>query len=79
MSLGDKYLARKRKLNAQVIQSEINLGNVGDMLTPMLHTLNLLKPKDEVVSIEFDWHNIKGDMCPIKIYIRKEASKTKND
>jgi hypothetical protein len=39
--------------------------------------VKLLKPKDEVISIDFDWHNIKDDICPITINVRKEASKTK--
>jgi hypothetical protein len=75
MSLGSKYLARKSKST----KTEISLGNVGDALMPLLYTLNVIKPKDEVTSIDFDWHNIVGDMCPITIYYRKEASRTRND
>lgn len=77
MSLGSKYLARKKKSSSQSIKSEISLGNMKDGLLPLLHTLNIIKPKDEIVEIDFDWHNIKDDVCPITIYVRKEASKTK--
>ncbi len=70
MSLGSKYLARKRKQSSQPIQSEISLANVRDGLLPMLHTLNVIKPKDEIVEIDFDWHNIKDEICPITIYVK---------
>ncbi len=76
MSLGSKYLARKRKQNSQPIKTEISLANVGDGIMPMLYTTNILKPKDEVLEIDFDWHNIKDNICPITIYV-KGASKTK--
>lgn len=76
MSLGSKYLARKRKQSSQPIKSEISLGNVRDGLLPMLYTLNVIKPHDEVTEIDFDWHNIKDDICPVTIYVRKEKSKT---
>ena len=76
MSLGDKFLARKRKQTSQPIQSEISLSNVRDGLMPMLYTLNVIKPRDEILEIDFDWHNIKDDICPITIYV-KGASKTK--
>jgi hypothetical protein len=75
MSLGSKYLARKTKS----VKTEISLANVADGLMPLLYTLNVIKPKDEVTAIDFDWHNIVGDMCPITIYTRKEASRTRND
>lgn len=78
MPLGSRYLAKKRKQSSQSIKSEISLGNVKDGLLPLLHTLNVIKPHDEVTEIDFDWHNIKDDICPVTIYVRKE-SKTKND
>ena len=78
MSLGSKYLARKRKQTSQPIKSEISLGNLSGGIAPLLFTLNIIKPRDEIVEIDFDWHNIKDDICPITIYVRKE-SKTKND
>lgn len=70
MSLGSKYLARKQKAAAKAIPSEISLGLVKDGLLPMLHTLNVIKPMDEVISIDFDWHNIKDDVCPVTIYVK---------
>jgi hypothetical protein len=76
MSLGSKYLARKRKQQSQPIKAEISLGNISDGLTPMLYTLNVIKPRDEIIEIDFDWHNIKDDICPITIYVRKEKTKT---
>lgn len=76
MSLGSKYLARKRKQSSQPIKSEISLGNVRDGLLPMLYTLNVIKPKDEVLEVDFDWHNIKDDICPITIYVKKEKTKS---
>lgn len=76
MSLGSKFLARKSKQNSQPIKTEISIANVGDGIMPMLYTLNVIKPKDEITEIEFDWHNIKDDICPITIYV-KGASKTK--
>jgi hypothetical protein len=75
MSLGSKYLARKRKQTSLPIKSEISLANVRDGLMPMLYTLNVIKPKDEVLEIDFDWHNIKDDICPITIYVK--GAKTK--
>jgi hypothetical protein len=76
MPLGSRYLAKKKKLSAQPIRTEISLGNVRDGLTPMLYTLNVIKPRDEVIEIEFDWHNIKDDICPITIYVKKEKTGT---
>lgn len=76
MPLGSKYLARKRKASAQAIKSEISLGNMKDGLMPLLHTLNVIKPKDEIIEIDFDWHNIKDEICPVTIYVRKEAART---
>ena len=80
MSLGSQYLARKQKQIAsgnqkisQEIKSEISLGNVKDGLLPILYTLNIIKPRDEITMIDFDWHNIKDDICPITIYVRKES------
>ena len=75
MSLGSKYLARKRKQASKPIASEVNLGQVRDGLLPLLYTLNVIKPKDEVTEIDFDWHNIKDNICPITIYVQKEVSK----
>ncbi len=75
MSLGSQYLARKRKASSQPVKSEISLGHVTDSLLPILHTLNVIKPQQEVTAIDFDWHNIKEDICPITIYVRKEAVK----
>ena len=37
---------------------------------PLLYTLNVIKPKDEIVEIDFDWHNIKDEICPITIYVK---------
>lgn len=74
MPLGTKYLARKKKSEAQSIKTEISLGNMKDGLLPLLHTLNVIKPRQEVIEIDFDWHNIKGDICPVTIYLRKENS-----
>jgi hypothetical protein len=76
MSLGSKFLARKSKQTSQAIKTEISLANVGDGILPMLYTTNILKPRDEVLEIDFDWHNIKDDICPITIYV-KGASKIK--
>ncbi len=76
MSLGSKYLARKRKQSSQPIKSEISLGNLSGGIVPLLHTLNVIQPRDEIIEIDFDWHNIKDDICPITIYVRKEKSKT---
>lgn len=73
MSLGSKYLARKQKASAKAIPSSISLGLVKDGLVPMLHTLNVIKPMDTVVSIDFDWHNIKDDVCPITIYVKEKS------
>jgi len=41
----------------------------------MLYTLNVIKPKDEIVEIDFDWHNIKDEICPITIYVKGAAEK----
>lgn len=75
MSLGSKYLARKSK--ADGIKSSVSLGNLSDGLTPMLHTLNLISHRDLVTKIEFHWHDIVDDICPITIYTTKEAVRTK--
>ena len=79
MSLGSKYLARKRKSESQSVQSEISLGNTADGILPLLYTTNILKPKDTVEAIDFHWQDIKDGICPITIYVRKEASRTSND
>jgi len=38
--------------------------------------LNVIKPHDEVLEIDFDWHNIKDDICPITIFVKKASGKT---
>lgn len=76
MSFGSKYLARKRKQSSQPIKSSISLGNLGSGIAPLLFTLNVIKPRDEILEIDFDWHNIKDDICPITIYVKKGVSKT---
>lgn len=75
MSLGSKYLARKTKEIG--IKSHVSLGHMADGLTPMLHTLNLIGHKDLVTHIEFHWHDIENDICPITIHTKKEAVRTK--
>jgi len=77
MSLGSSYLARKKKSNSSSIKSQISLSHITNGIIPILEMVKLLKPRDEVISIDFDWHNIKDDICPITINVRKEASKTK--
>lgn len=77
MPLGEKFLQKKRKeKESSSVKSSISLNNVRDGLLPLLHTLNVLKPRDEVIAIDFDWHNIKDDICPITIYTKKGSSKT---
>jgi len=49
---------------------------MGNGIRPILEMVKLIKPNDEV-TIDFDWHNIKDDICPITIHIRKEAVRTK--
>lgn len=71
--LGSKYLARKEKASAKAIPSTISLGLVKDGLLPVLHTLNVIKPMDDVVMIDFDWHNIKDDVCPVTIYVKERS------
>lgn len=78
MPLGEKFLQKKLKAKeSSSVKSAISLSNVRDGLLPLLHTLNVIKPNQEVIDIEFDWHNIKGDMCPITINVKKGASRPK--
>lgn len=77
MPLGEKYLQRKKKeKESSSIKSSISLSNVRDGILPLLHTLNVIKPSQEVLEIYFDWHNIKDDICPITIQV-KGASRPK--
>jgi hypothetical protein len=72
MPIGEEYLKRKRKQKeSSSVKSSISLNNLKDGILPLLHTLNLIKPRDEVITIDFDWHNIKGDICPITINVKK--------
>ncbi len=72
MSLGAKFLARRKKSSDTAIKSQITLGHMGNGIRPILEMVKLIKPNDEV-TIDFDWHNIKDDIC----HIRKEAVRTK--
>lgn len=77
MSLGEKYLSRKKSTG---IKTEISLVNVADGLAPMLHTLSVIGYKDKIEKIEFHWHDIHDDICPITIYVTKEVqSRTRKD
>lgn len=80
MPIGAEYLKKKRKQKESSsakssmmssVKTTISLANVKDGLLPLLSTLNLVKPRDEVLTIDFDWHNIKGDICPITINVKK--------
>ena len=76
MPLGEKFLQKKlREKKPDLIKSSISLSNVRDGILPLLNTLNVIKPSQEVIEIDFDWHNIKDDICPITIKV-KGASKT---
>jgi hypothetical protein len=77
MPLGEKFLQKKqREKPLSAIKSSISLSNVRDGLLPLLNTLNVIKPSQEVIEIDFDWHNIKDDICPITIKV-KGASRPK--
>lgn len=71
MSLGSKYLARKTKEPG--IKSEISLANMADGIVPLLKTAY----GQQIEKIEFHWHDIVDDICPITIYTKKEAVRTK--
>ena len=83
MPLGEKFLQKKlREKPISSIKSSISLSNVRDGILPLLNTLNVIKPSQEVIEIDFDWHNIKADpitgsdICPITIKV-KGASRPK--
>lgn len=73
MTLGSRFLARQAKKNSTGIKANISLGNLKDGILPLLHTLKTIGPRDEVTTIDFDWHNIKDDICPITINVKKGA------
>lgn len=70
MTLGAKFLARRKQANDVAIKSQVSLNHMSNGIRPILEMVKLIKPNDEV-TIDFDWHNIKDDICPITINIKK--------
>lgn len=70
MTLGAKFLAKRKQAASVAIKSAISLNHMGNGIRPMLEMVKLIRPNDEV-TIDFDWHNIKDDICPITINIKK--------
>lgn len=71
MALGAAFLARKKKQESKGIKSSISLGHIKNGILPILEMVKLVKPTDELIEIEFHWQQIKDEMCPITIYVRK--------
>lgn len=74
MSFGEKFLARKRKQHADVVVKEMSLGLIKDSLISTIYAMKLVNDSKDIVDI--DIVGLTSDMVPLKIYIKKEVSKT---